>query len=264
MDLRLNGKNVFISGSTAGIGFACAKMLLKEGANVWINGRTNESVSRAIEKLQLFDYQGQVKGYSTDFLNQNEVESLLPKLSNIDILINNVGIYSSQSFFETTDGDWQRQIEVNIMSGVRLSRKLLPEMLKNDWGRILFISSECATIVPEDLIAYSTTKAAILAISRGLAQLTKGSNVTVNTIVPGSTRTEGAEQFLQNMAQQENKSVSQVEQEFFSQIRTSSIIQRFADVEEVASTIAFYASPLSSATNGAAIKVDGGSINGLL
>ena len=150
------------------------------------------------------------------------------------------------------------------MSGVRLSKALLPKMIEKNWGRILFVSSECATLVPSDLIAYSTTKTALLGISRGLAQLTKGTGVTVNTILPGSTMTEGAEQFLKNLAEKENKSVEQAETDFFLNIRTSSLLQRFIAVEEVANTIVYFSSPLSAATNGAAIKVDGGSMGGIL
>ena len=188
---------------------------------------------------------------------------MINKLPDIDVLINNVGIYASKSFYETTDEDWYKQFEVNVMSGVRLSRQVLPGMIEKNWGRIIFISSECATLVPEDLIAYSMTKTALLSISRGLAQLTKGTGVTVNTILPGSTLSEGAEQFLADVAQKENKTKDEVEKDFFTNVRTSSLLQRFASVEEVGNTIAYLASPLSSATNGASIKVDGGSMGGL-
>jgi len=264
MDLKLKGKTALITGSTSGIGFATAKTLLKEGAKVIINGRQKASVSAAIEKLQNMVPESLVEGISADFSNIASVESLLEQVPSVDILINNVGIYSSQTFFETTDEDWQRQIEVNIMSGVRLSRYFLPKMIEANWGRIIFISSECASLVPADLIAYSTTKAALLALSRGLSQLTTGTDVTVNTIIPGSTGTEGAEQFLANIAHKENKTREQVELDFFTQVRTGSLLQRFASVEEVANTITYFSSPLSAATNGAAIKIDGGSIGGIL
>ena len=264
MNLQLKDKTAFISGSTSGIGFATAKALLKEGANVIINGRTEKGVNEAIQKLNSDASDGSVNGISADFSKQEDIKPLLKQLPKIDILINNVGVYKSDSFFETSDEDWYNQFEINVMSGVRLSRYCLPKMLDNNWGRILFISSECATLVPEDLIAYSMTKTALLSISRGLAQLTKGTNVTVNSILPGSTLSEGADKFLEEVAQKEKKSKQEVENDFFSNTRTSSLIQRFATVEELANTITYLVSPLSSATNGAAIKVDGGSTGGII
>lgn len=264
MDLKLNGKTAFITGSTSGIGFACAKLLLQEGAKVIINGRSENSVTIAIEKLKEVIPNAKVKGVAADFSKVKEVESLIEQLPLIDILINNVGIFSSQSFFETKDEDWLNQIEVNLMSGVRLSRHFLPKMLSSNWGRILFISSECATLVPTDLIAYSTTKAALFAVSRGLSQMTSGTGVTVNTIIPGSTLTEGANRFLDGVAAKENKTRKEVENDFFSKVRTSSLLERFASVEEIANTIIYYASPLSAATNGATINLDGGSMGGIL
>ena len=264
MDLKLNGKTAFITGSTSGIGFASAKLLLQEGAKVIVNGRNKEGVEEAVGKLENLVPDGMVKGIATDFTKLDEVNALLEELPLVDILINNVGIFSSQSFYETTDEDWYRQIEVNVMSGVRLSRHFLPKMLRSNWGRILFISSECATLVPADLLAYSTTKAALLAISRGLSQLTSGTGVTVNTIIPGSTLTEGAERFLDGVAEKENKTRQEVEKDFFKNVRTSSLLERFASVEEIANTITYYSSPLSAATNGATIKLDGGSMGGIL
>lgn len=264
MDLQLKGKTAFISGSTAGIGFGIAQTLLAEGASVIVNGRTMQSVNQAISRLKEAFPESNPKGIAADFSDANSVNQLINSLPGIDILINNVGVFSSQSFEETTDQVWLNQFEVNVMSGVRLSRALLPKMLKNGWGRVIFISSECATLVPGDLISYSTTKATLLALSRGLAHLTKGTEVTVNTIIPGSTLSEGAENFLQEVATKENKTKETVEKEFFKNVRTSSLIQRFASVEEVANTVTYIASPLASATNGAAIKVDGGSMGGLL
>lgn len=264
MDLKLSGKTAFITGSTSGIGFASAKSLLQEGAAVIINGRNSGGVEDAMTKLKQLVPGAEVKGMVTDFTKPAEVDVLLDTLPPIDILINNVGIFSSRTFYETTDEDWYQHIEVNVMSGVRLSRYLLPKMLASNWGRILFISSECATLVPADLLAYSTTKAALLAVSRGLAHMTSGTGVTVNTIIPGSTLTEGAERFLDGVAQKENKTRVEVENDFFKEVRTSSLLERFAAVEEVANTITYYASPLSAATNGAAIKVDGGSMGGIV
>ena len=264
MDLQLKNKTVFITGSTGGIGYATAKLFLQEGATVFINGRYQYSVDNAVEMLVTQFPNAKICGIPADFSKKEAVEALISQLPAIDILINNVGVYASTSFYEMPDAEWYRQFEVNVMSGVRLSRHLLPQMTTKNWGRILFISSECATLVPEDLIAYSMTKAAMLAVSRGLAQMTKGTNVTVNTVVPGSTLSEGAEQFLADVAKKEDKTTDQVEAEFFTNVRTSSLLQRFASVEEVANTIVYLSSPLAAATNGAAIKVDGGSMGGIL
>jgi len=264
MDLQLKGKTVFISGSTAGIGLATAKSFLREGANVIINGRKQEGVDKVVSQLQHEFSASSVIGLSANFTKVKNVNTLLEKLPAIDILINNVGIYKIQDFFDTADEDWLQQFEVNVMSGVRLSRHCLPQMLEANWGRIIFISSECATLVPTDLIAYSMTKASLLAVSRGLAELTKGTEVTVNTVIPGSTLSEGAEKLLEDVAERDNKTKAQVEKEFFTNVRTSSLLQRFANVDEVASMITYLASPLAIATNGAAIKVDGGSMGGIL
>jgi len=264
MNLQLEGKTAFITGSTAGIGFAVAKSLLQEGAKVIINGRKQVGIDAAIDRLKTAIPDADVNGIAADFSEVTEVETLVTQLPHIDILVNNVGTYASQSFYETTDAEWMRQFEVNVLSGVRLSRHVLPKMIAANWGRIIFVSSECATLVPADLVAYSMTKVAILAVSRGLAQLTKDTNVTVNTAIPGSTLTEGAAQFLDNLATKENKSRKEIETAFFSDVRTSSLLQRFASVEEVAHTITYLASPLAAATNGAAIKIDGGSMGGIL
>lgn len=264
MDLQLKGKTAFVSGSTAGIGFAIAKVLLAEGAIVTINGRREAGVEEALLRLKATVPNAQVMGIAADLSQPSQIQKLWSQLSAVDILINNVGIYTATSFFEMEDAEWYQQFEVNVMSGVRLSRHYLPKMLANNWGRVLFISSECATLVPADLIAYSMTKAALLSVSRGLAQLTKGTAVTVNTVIPGSTLSEGAEQFLADVAQKENKTPAAVEADFFSTVRTSSLLQRFASVEEVANTVCYLVSPLSAATNGAAIKVDGGSMGGIL
>ncbi len=264
MNLKIEGKTAFISGSTAGIGFATAKSLAEEGAEVILNGRSEQSVKKAIEKLIKLAPKAKVSGYAADFTNSKSVTKLINQLPNIDILINNVGIYYATDFNETTDHEWLQQFEVNVLSGVRLSRVIFPKMLSKNWGRIIFISSECATLVPTDLIAYSASKAAILAISRGLAALTQGTAVTVNTVVPGSTLSEGAEQFLENAAQKEGKTKAQVEADFFKNVRTSSLIQRFATVEEIAHTITYLSSPLAAATNGATIKAEGGSMGGII
>ncbi len=264
MDLRLKDKTVFITGSTAGIGFATAKMLLDEGADVIINGRSSQSVESALSKLEQLCPHSEPKGFATDFQNTIEIQDLCKKLPELDVLINNVGIYKAAPFFEMDDDSWQQQFEINVMSGVRLSRYFLPKMLKKDWGRILFISSECAELVPPDLLAYSMTKTAMVSVAKGLAQLTKASGVTINSILPGSTLSEGAQQFLRDEAIKSGRTEEAVEEDFFKEVRTSSLLQRFATVEEVASTITYYCSPLASATNGAVIKVEGGSTGGLI
>lgn len=263
MDYKLKGKSVFISGSTSGIGLSTAELLVKEGANVLINGRSEISVSNTIDFIKTKYPTSKVSGIATDFSKPLEIQELIKRLPDIDILINNVGIYESKTFFEIEDNEWYKQFEVNVMSGVRLSKYFLPQMLKKNWGRIIFISSECASLVPDDLIPYSMTKASILAVSRGLAQLTKGTNVTVNAVLPGSTLTKGASSFLNQSAKKSNKSLKETEDDFFLESRNSSLIQRFASSTEVANAIAYISSPLSSATNGSVFKVEGGSVGGI-
>ncbi len=264
MDYNLKNKSVFVSGSTAGIGFAIARLLLGEGASVIINGRSQDNLDKALKTLLTLYPEAEVSGIMADFESKSQVNRLIAQLKDIDILINNVGIFTSQSLQDTPDEDWYRLFEVNVMSGVRLSRALLPEMIKRNWGRVVFVSSECAMLVPSDLIAYSATKASMLAISRGLAQTTKGTNVTVNAILPGSTLSAGAEKFVKQQAMQQQVTEQEVANNFFTHERTTSIIGRFTTSEEIAAMVVYLASPLSSATNGAALKVDGGSIPGIL
>lgn len=264
MNLELDQKTVFITGSTSGIGYAMAEAFLAEGASVIINGRSKKSVDTAISALRTKVADAQVSGLAVDFADPKGIELVKASIEKVDILINNVGIFSSQTFENTSDADWAVMIQVNLMTGVQLSRWFLPKMISQNWGRILFISSECAQLVPEDLIAYSTTKGALLSLSRGLAQTTKGTMVTVNTILPGSTLTEGAENFLKEQAESQGLSQAQVAKEFFKTDRNSSLLQRFAEPKEIAAMALFLSSPLSAATNGAAIKVDGGSIPGIL
>ena len=264
MDLKIKDKVAFITGSSSGIGYATAKVLLNEGVKVYINGKDKKKLSESTKKLKESLPKSEVYGVHGDFLQENQVDELISKLPEIDILINNVGIYKSQSFFKTKFDDWMDPFQVNFMSGVRLSKHILPSMLSKNWGRIIFISSECAYLVPEDMIPYSVTKAAMHALSKGLANLTKGSGVTVNTIVPGSTLSEGAEDFLTSLSKKDNIPVEEVKKRFFENVRTSSLINRFANMNEVATTIAYLSSPLSSATNGSVIKVEGGSTSGLI
>ena len=261
MDLHLKGKKVFISGSTKGIGFETARLLLQEGATVIINGRTKKSVEAALSSLN----SDNVSGLVADFLEDSQVETLIDHIPNdIDILVNNVGIFRGKEFKDETVDDWNDHFKVNLMSGVQLSKHFLPEMIKRNWGRIIFVSSECATLVPSDLLSYSVSKASINVFSSGLAKLTKGTNVTVNTIVPGSTLSEGSKKFLEETAKRENKTVEEVEKNFFKDVRGSSLLGRFAKVEEVASTIVYLCSAAASATNGASVRVDGGSMGSII
>ncbi|MGI9532906.1 SDR family NAD(P)-dependent oxidoreductase, partial [Lutimonas sp.] len=250
MNLELDQKTVFITGSTSGIGFAMAEGFLDEGAKVIINGRSQKSVDAAMARLQTNRKSAKVTGIAVDFKDPKSIGTIKDNIPQVDILINNVGIFSSQSFEATTDAHWQDMIQVNLISGVQLSRWFLPKMIDRNWGRILFVSSECAQLVPEDLIAYSTTKAALLSLSRGLAQTTKGSKVTVNTIIPGSTLTQGAQDFLKEQAKNQGVSRETVAQDFFSTDRNSSLLQRFAEPKEIANMALFLCSPLSAATNG--------------
>ncbi len=263
MDLKLKGKTAFISGSSQGIGYTTALNLLKEGVTVYINGTNCLKLENAVKSLTNKISNANIFGIEGDLSNNKDLENIKNKLSKIDILINNVGIYKSQSFFNTSNEDWLKQFKVNFMSGVELSRYFLPKMIKSNWGRIIFISSECAFLVPEDMISYSTSKLALHGLSRGLSQLTSDTEVTVNTIVPGSTLTPGANKFLYEMAKKEGKTTKQVEKEFFDKVRTSSILKRFAKEDEVAKTILYMCSPLSIATNGSIIKIDGGTTGGI-
>ena len=263
MDYQLKNKTALVTGSTSGIGFAIANLLAAEGAHVIINGRSEEGIQKAITKLTKENPLASVTGIAADFTDKNSVEVMIAKIGDVDILINNVGIFTSQSFSDTPDEDWYNLFEVNVMSGVRLSRSFLPGMLKKGWGRIIFISSECAQLVPEDLIAYSMTKAAIHSIARGLAQTTRNTAVTVNTVMPGSTLSEGAKRFLKEQALKEQISEEEVAINFFKNVRTTSLLGRFTSVEEIAHAVVYLSSPISAATNGAVLRADGGSVPGI-
>lgn len=264
MDLLLKDKTAFISGSTAGIGYAIAKRLLAEGVRVIINGRSKQTVTKAVEELKNSGKPASVSGIVADFSKVDEVNQLIASLPEIDILINNAGIFEPKAFTEIPDKDWFHFFEVNVMSGVRLSRHCFPRMLEKNWGRIIFISSESAVFIPEEMIHYGVTKTAQLAVSRGLAELTKGSQVTVNSILPGPTLSQGAGTFMEEISKKDNISPKQVEKDFFKNMRPTSLLQRFASVEEVADTVVYYCSPLASATNGASIRVEGGLIRSIL
>ncbi|MEH2085751.1 SDR family NAD(P)-dependent oxidoreductase [Nostoc sp.] len=264
MDLKLHGKSALVSGSTAGIGLAIALGLAQEGASVIVNGRSEERVAQAIAKIKDSTPDAKVSGVVADAGTASGVEKLIQEVPHVDILINNVGIYEPKTFFDITDEDWLKIFEVNVLSGVRLSRQYLQKQLEQNWGRIIFISSESAIQIPVEMIHYGTTKTAQLAIARGLAEMTVGTGVTVNSVLPGPTRSEGVEEFITNLAQERGISPDRVEAEFFENVRPSSLIKRFATNEEVAAIVVYLSSPVASATNGAALRVDGGVIRSIV
>jgi len=258
MDLQLQNKRALVSGSSAGIGFAIAEALAREGAAVVINGRSAERLEAAAKKIRSSGAKGEITISAADLATKAGVEDLLRQVPSVDILVNNLGMYFPKPFEETTDEDWLKIFEVNVLSGIRLSRAYLPGMKERNWGRVIFISSESGINIPVEMIHYGMTKTAQLAVSRGLAETTAGTGVTVNSVLPGPTRSEGVEQFVEDMARTRKTDAASVEKEFFKSVRPSSLLKRFATPEEVAALVTFVASPLSSATNGAALRVDGG------
>jgi NAD(P)-dependent dehydrogenase (short-subunit alcohol dehydrogenase family) len=258
MDLKIKNKIALITGSTAGIGFAIAKALANEGASVIVNGRTIERVNLAVEQLKKETGNKNIKGIAADFAYKKQIETLIYQLPEVEILVNNVGIFEPKKFNDITDEDWFKFYEVNVLSGVRLSRAYFDKMLQKNWGRIIFISSESALQIPEEMIHYGMTKTAQIAVARGLAELTKGTGVTVNTVLPGPTLSEGVGGFLKDLAKHNNKTVEEIEKDFFQHTRPTSILQRFIAPDEIASIVTYLASDLSIATNGAAVRADGG------
>jgi NAD(P)-dependent dehydrogenase (short-subunit alcohol dehydrogenase family) len=261
MKIDLSGKTALVTGSTAGIGHAIAKGLAAAGASVVLNGRGQTTVDAAIARLAEAVPGSKLRGIAADVSTAAGCDALVAALPEVDILVNNAGIFEPKDFFEIPDADWTRFFEVNVMSGVRLSRAYMPGMLKRDWGRIVFISSESALNVPTEMIHYGTTKTAQLAVSRGLAQLTAGTAVTVNAVLPGPTLSEGVETFVKDLAAQSGQSVEEAAANFVKQFRPTSLLQRLARVDEVANMVVYVASNQASATNGAALRVDGGVIN---
>jgi NAD(P)-dependent dehydrogenase (short-subunit alcohol dehydrogenase family) len=258
MNLELENKTALVTGSTAGIGFAIARSLAAEGVRVVVNGRTEARVSEAIASIRSSHPNAKLEPFVADLANAEAVIDAAREFPSIDILINNLGVYEPKPFEQISDDDWQTIIETNFMSGVRLSRHYLPRMTAANWGRIIFISSESAVNIPVEMIHYGLTKTMQVALARGLAETTAGTAVTVNSVLAGPTRSEGVEKFLIDMAKTKNVTPSEIEKEFFRTTRPSSLLQRFATTDEVAALVTFVASPLSSATNGAALRVDGG------
>src|SRR5579864_9612311 len=257
MNLQLDGKTALVTGSTAGIGLAIATALAKEGAVVIVNGRTQERVDEAVRNS------GAAYGIAADLGAEAGAHAVSARFPSVDILVNNLGIFEPKPFEQISDDDWRRFFEVNVMSGVRLSRHYIGAMRKNNWGRIVFISSESGLQIPAEMIHYGMTKTAQLAVARGLAETTAGTAVTVNAVLPGPTASEGVVQFVDKLAKDQGTDRESFEREFFRSARPSSIIQRFATPEEVAVAVAFVCSPLAAAINGTALRVDGGVVRSI-
>jgi NAD(P)-dependent dehydrogenase (short-subunit alcohol dehydrogenase family) len=264
MDLQIRDKRALVTGSTAGIGFAIGKILAREGAIVTIHGRTAKRVDEAMAAICHDVPDARLVAIAADLSTAGGTDAVVRAIPHVDILVNNVGIYGAKGFFDISDAEWFRFFETNVMSGVRLGRPYLAGMLQRNWGRIVFISSESAINTPAEMIHYGMTKTAQLAVSRGLAEMTAGTGVTVNSVLPGPTRSEGVAGYVAGLAQSQGKSPSDVEKEFFEHTRPSSLLRRFAESDEVAAMVAYVCSPLASATNGAALRVDGGVVRSVV
>jgi NAD(P)-dependent dehydrogenase (short-subunit alcohol dehydrogenase family) len=256
MNLELSGKTALVSGSTKGIGLAIATGLAREGARVIVNGRSERAVAEAKQHVDQLVSDARIERFAGDLATAPATETLLRQFPRVDILVNNLGIFEPKSFGDITDEEWRRFFEVNVLSGVRLSRGYLPGMKERNWGRIVFISSESAIHTPAEMIHYGMTKTAQLAVSRGLAESCAGTAVTVNAVLPGPTRSADVEAFAGQLSG--GKPFTEFEEEFFKTVRPSSLLRRFATTEEVANLVTYVCSPLSAATNGAALRVDGG------
>jgi NAD(P)-dependent dehydrogenase (short-subunit alcohol dehydrogenase family) len=264
MDLQLANKTALVTGSTAGIGFAIASLFAQEGAAVVVSGRSQKSVDEAVNGMQQESQGARVQGVAADLGTREGVDRLTGVIPAVDILVNNLGIYEEKPFPEISDEDWRRIFDINVMSGVRLSRFYLPKMLERNWGRIVFISSESGVNIPVEMVHYGVTKTAVIALARGLAEMTVGTEVTVNSVLPGPTRSEGVRQFLEEMAKNRGTDTATIEKEFFSSARPTSLLKRFEDPREVAAMVVYVCSQLASGTNGAALRVDGGVVRAIV
>jgi NAD(P)-dependent dehydrogenase (short-subunit alcohol dehydrogenase family) len=260
MDLEFTGKVAFVSGSTAGIGLAIAQRLGREGADIIINGRTEERVRLALAQIKKDVRNVDVRGIAADLGTAEGCAEVVRQLPQVDILVNNVGIFEPKPFGDISDQDWERFFAVNVMSGVRLSRAYFPGMKERNWGRIVFISSESGLQIPAEMIHYGMTKTAQIAIARGLAEACRATNVTVNSVLPGPTASEGVSEFVSVLASQQKMSKEDFEKEFFRTARPTSILKRFIEPDEIANVVAFVCSPLASSINGASVRADGGVI----
>lgn len=264
MDLQLKGKTAIVTGATAGIGLAIASTLAQEGAEVTITGRSLDKLDAAAAKIAATTAGNRVRTIVADLANAEGAAALIESQPDADILINNLGYYEAKPFADIADDDWLRIFDVNVMSGVRLSRHYFPRMLARDWGRVIFISSEVGAFTPPDMVHYGVSKSAQLAVSRGLAELTKGTGVTVNSVLPSATRSDGIVEYLRQTAPRPGMSDSQIEAHFFETYRPSSLIARMIEADEIAAMVALLASPLGAASNGAAVRVEGGTFRSIL
>jgi len=263
MDLEIDNRLALVSGSTAGIGYAIAETLSAEGARVIVNGRTQAGVDEAIASIEKSTGRKPL-GFAGDLSQSGPAEALVRQFPGIEILVNNLGIFEPKAFEDIPDEDWRRFFDVNVLSGVRLARLCLPAMKQANWGRIVFISSESGVQIPVEMIHYGVTKTAQLAVARGLAESVAGTGITVNSVLPGPTRSRGVGDFVEALAASEKKSFEETERDFFKNARPSSLIQRFATPNEVASMVAYVVSPRASATTGAALRVDGGVVRSVV
>lgn len=264
MKIELNGKKALVTGSSGGIGLAIAIGLAEAGAQVVLHGRNATKLAQAAQTVTQQVAGAQVTTVQADLATADGAASVSAAHPDVDILVNNAGTFTPKSFTEITDDDWQSMMDTNVMSGIRLSRYYLPRMLAANWGRIVFISSESAVQIPAEMIHYGVSKTAQLAVSRGLAELTAGTNVTVNAVLPGPTRSDGVADFFAEMAKEQGVSQAQMEQDFIAQHRPTSLLRRLATVEEVANMVVYTCSTQASATNGAALRVDGGVVRSII
>jgi NAD(P)-dependent dehydrogenase (short-subunit alcohol dehydrogenase family) len=265
MNLKLEGKTALVTGSTAGIGLSIAKSLAGEGARVIVNGRSEARVEQALADIRAAaPISPKLEALAGDLGQATGAALAIERFPAVDILVNNLGVYVPKPFEQISDADWLAIIETNFLSGVRLSRYYLPRMKQNNWGRIIFISSESGVNIPVEMIHYGVTKTMQIALARGLAETTAGTGVTVNSVLAGPTRSEGVEQFVKDISAGRGTTTAAVEKEFFQNVRPSSLLQRFASTDEVAAMVTYIASPISSATNGAALRAEGGVVRSIL
>jgi NAD(P)-dependent dehydrogenase (short-subunit alcohol dehydrogenase family) len=263
MNLDLHGKTAVVSGSTAGIGFAAAAGLAELGAHVVVNGRTQARVDEASAAIRKATPNAQVSGFAGDLATAQGMTLLVQAHPRADIVVNNLGIFEPRPFEEIDDADWMRFFETNVLSGVRLTRAYLPGMRERDWGRVVFISSESGLQIPLEMVHYGVTKTAQIALARGIAESVAGSGITVNSVLPGPTKSEGVGTFVRQLAEQQHISEAEMEQRFFQEARPTSLLQRFLTSDEVANLIVYLCTPAASGTNGSALRVDGGVVRAI-